>query len=59
MEFTARIKFGNEAMETGDHLAEALRRIANTVESSDEVIEDHGIIRDLNGNTVGKWEITQ
>jgi hypothetical protein len=59
MTFTLKIKLGNEAMQTGEDIAEALQRIAGKLKyigypSSN----DYGNIRDVNGNRVGEWKAT-
>ena len=60
MTFQIKITLGNEAMEHGDHIAEALRKVASHVEH----IRAGGLpgredkIRDANGNTVGRWKVT-
>ena len=56
MEFKVRIRLGNEAMQTAEDLADALRRLAEKVERAD-VSGDHGVIMDTNGNRVGTWDI--
>ena len=52
--FDLHIDLGNDAMQTGEDVAEALRRIAEML--------DHGYtsnrIGDLNGNAVGTWTLT-
>lgn len=56
--FTLTIELGNEAMQTGADIATALREVADKMDSAygHHAIEaDNGRIRDLNGNTVGKW----
>ena len=55
MKFTLEIELGNDAMRTANDVANALDRIA------DEVLFvglTGRAIRDTNGNTVGKWEVT-
>ena len=51
--FTATIYLGNEAMKDRTDLADALLRLSN------EILEEarSGVIRDVNGNTVGYWSI--
>jgi len=55
------IKLGNDAMQTGSDLAKALRQVADTLECSDLVDPNDdligGVIKDLNGNTIGNWDI--
>lgn len=65
MKFTLEIKLGNEAMQTVEDVQTALaalvagqsmtRHVAGNRTFEDG---DGGKIRDLNGNTVGKWEVT-
>lgn len=50
-DFTLRITLGNAAMRDGYDVAEALRVVADKVEEGHE----DGIIRDVNGNTVGTF----
>lgn len=52
--FTLKIDLGNAAMGTPEDVADALRSIASDVADGDE----SGIIRDLNGNTVGRWTVS-
>lgn len=59
MDFKLKIKLGNEAMQNGHDIAGALRKIAVVVGDYNEVSPGMGGgIRDLNGNTVGEWEVT-
>ena len=51
--FTLDIDLGNDAMQTADDVAEALRRVAKRLEADRDL--SSGLIRDLNGNTVGVW----
>ena len=56
MTFTLKIKLGNDAMRTGSHIAGALRAVtANLFRPLHR--GDSGIIRDINGNTVGEWKV--
>ena len=66
MKFTLTITLGNAEMTTGEHLAGALREVADKVEAlGDADLSDDGLdiydagggIRDNNGNTVGKWSL--
>lgn len=52
--FTLTIKLGNDAMQTPDDIAGALREVADTVQSG----RGNGKIFDLNGNSVGQFDIT-
>ncbi len=51
--FTLEITLGNEAMQTPDDIAEALRRTASKVQAG----YGNGGILDLNGNSVGSYDI--
>lgn len=58
MTFTLDINIGNDAMQSSDDLAAALRRIADQLETYplDHLFSDGpGRIHDLNGNTVGRY----
>lgn len=60
MKFKLEIDLGNDAMCRSVHVADALitmgRKIINgTMRSVKKPAE--GIIRDINGNSVGKWEL--
>ena len=57
--FTINIKLGNEAMSHPEHIAEALRRLANRLDMLDRdflIDGAHLNILDLNGNLVGRTE---
>lgn len=62
MTFTVEIELGNDAMQTGEDLAHALRGVAAKIEDCSRPVEDWpasvrtGPIRDVNGNTVGRWK---
>jgi len=51
--FTLQIELGNEAMQTPDDIADALQRTASHVQAG----YGNGTIRDLNGNSVGSYDI--
>lgn len=56
--FGLTIYLGNAAMLTGEDVADALREVAECVESLSELTEPYnGTIRDLNGNAVGRWAV--
>ncbi len=55
MPFNLRIELGNAAMQTPEDIADALRSVANKLESGNT----EGSIRDLNGNTVGEFKIEE
>lgn len=62
MKFILEIELGNDAMRTGNEVGEKLQLISRILGDSRVFggpltpIEPQGI-RDLNGNTVGKWEV--
>lgn len=51
-QFKLKIKLGNDAMQTPEDVAAALRKVASRLEG--QTLE--GRIRDINGNTVGAFE---
>lgn len=53
MRFDLHIELGNAAMQSGEHIAGALREVAEKAEAG----HDEGLIHDVNGNTVGQWEM--
>ena len=54
--FTIKIELGNDAMQTPDHVATVLAKLANQVLGCcDEWTVTAGKLRDVNGNTVGMW----
>lgn len=57
--FTLTINLGNEAMQTPQDIAEALREVVRRLDlhSLQGTEPITGKIRDLNGNTVGEWKI--
>jgi hypothetical protein len=63
MKLTLSITFGpdeNDAMQDSCDLSNALRRTAVKVSERHELeVGDSGIIQDINGNTVGTWEIQE
>jgi hypothetical protein len=56
MKFVLELDFGNDAMSCGWDVARALKNVASDV-NSDVELTGYATIRDLNGNTVGKWEV--
>ena len=55
MQFKLTINLGNEAMQTDNDIARALRRVVWEVEGG---IDNYsGIIKDINGNSVGSYAI--
>lgn len=53
MKFTLEIKLGNEAMQTGENVAEALAEVQRRLENGHE----SGFVFDYNGNRVGEWGV--
>jgi hypothetical protein len=51
--FTLNIELGNEAMQTGEDVARALRAVAKKLDGG----ADSGRVQDENGNTVGEWDL--
>jgi hypothetical protein len=58
MKFTLEIELGNDAMRSAYQLGERLKLVADQVSRRDLLAETVRI-SDLNGNTVGKWEVTE
>jgi hypothetical protein len=52
-EFNVSIELGNDTMQTTEHVADALDRIAKVLRTGGSV--QKGRVRDLNGNHVGSW----
>jgi hypothetical protein len=64
--FTATIELGNQAMQTGNDIRDALQSQvcrADAIGSYDptdtRLGANEGIIRDANGNTVGTWQVRE
>jgi hypothetical protein len=58
-EFTLTIRLGNDAMQTGGDVAEALRKLADRIDTyRDGSFGANGRIMDANGNDVGEWMVT-
>lgn len=55
MKFTLTIRLGNAAMQTGDDVAAALAGVTDSLLAG----VTSGTIRDLNGNTVGSWNLPE
>jgi hypothetical protein len=59
MKFTLTIDLGNSAMDEPQDVARALDEVAFDLKRNGFVGEgESGLIRDLNGNRVGSWEVT-
>jgi hypothetical protein len=61
--FKLRIALGNDAMQTAEDVAGALRGLADHVAEIGGYVDfggyrDAGSVRDENGNTVGMWELS-
>lgn len=55
--FTLNIDLGNDEMQNPQHVAAALRELANKLDQLDTSTTQAGAkILDDNGNDVGKWE---
>ena len=50
--FRLHIELGNADMQSGTYVADALREVADRIEHA---LEAPGTIRDLNGNTIGRY----
>ena len=60
MKFTLNIELGNDAMQTGADISDALHKLAGKVYGFDDAIEgERGVIMDTNGNKVGEWEVAE
>ncbi len=61
MTFHLRIEIGNAELSEAEHLADALRRVADAIERDGgycgELLPGEHSIRDLNGNTVGTHKL--
>jgi hypothetical protein len=67
-DFKLTITLGNDAMQTTEDVANALRGLADHVAGIGEYVDyatgalswhlDAGSVRDENGNTVGTWELS-
>lgn len=67
MKFTLEIELGNEAMQTPFDVGKALVNVGLLLNSHEagsfktfeelDAYDRKGSIRDVNGNTVGKWEV--
>ena len=55
--FKLEIELGNDEMRLRRHVATALRDVANSIGANRTA--KYGRIRDVNGNTVGKWEFVE
>jgi hypothetical protein len=51
--FTMRVTLGNDAMQTSEHVAAALRQVAALIGRG----RDCGKVMDANGNSCGVWDL--
>jgi hypothetical protein len=59
-QFTLKINLGNEAMQTGYDIAYAVRDVAFRLQdygNIENIRTCKGTISDINGNTVGSWQV--
>jgi hypothetical protein len=62
MRFELKIELGDDAMRTPPNVASALKLVAKHVLNDlygRFTLGDYGTIRDVNGNTVGRWELVE
>jgi hypothetical protein len=57
--FTLKIELGNEAMQTGTDVSEALQRLSSKLYDYGDLEDCSGVIMDLNGNRVGSWKVVE
>jgi len=58
MTFRLHIDLGNDAMSEASHVAEALRLAACKIEGQEQMLHGWSPVLDLNGNVVGRFEVT-
>jgi hypothetical protein len=61
-QFSLTIELGNDAMQSTTDVADALRAVADYIAGIGDLPDgdwhlDAGSVRDMNGNTVGSWEV--
>jgi len=59
-QFILKINLGNEAIQTGMDISRVLSYVASEIQDYENLVESDPCkenIRDLNGNTVGSWEL--
>lgn len=66
MKFRIDIKLGNDAMRSERHVAALLKQLASKLNNGAIRLQDDdrgdypsGALRDVNGNKVGNWEVTE
>ena len=57
--FILEIDLGNAGMRSPVHIRDALRAISDKIRYDDELDDLTQKIRDINGNVVGKYEVTE
>jgi hypothetical protein len=56
--FELTIRLGNAEMQTGGDVADALRKLADRIDTRrGGVFQEVGVVRDVNGNTCGNWSV--
>jgi len=58
MKFTLEIELGNDAMQSAQDVFDAIEHYGDTNPEPFEGGES-SIIRDINGNTVGRWDVSE
>jgi hypothetical protein len=56
-QFILKITLGNEVMQTGYDIAMVLKALSKRIDSVDDIKGEYGKLMDLNGNTVGSWQV--
>jgi len=59
MKFKLEIQLGNEEMNDVFNITEALENVICDLPDTEQLEPTKGSIMDINGNTVGHWEITE
>ena len=62
MKFRLEIELGNDAMQTLDDVIAALQASRNSLADGNEPLttgDNDRVLRDENGNNIGKWEVTK
>jgi hypothetical protein len=62
MKFELKIELENDAMRTPFDVAATLRLVARNLPDATFgrfTLGDYGTLRDVNGNTVGRWELVE
>ena len=59
MNLELKINMDNDAYNGNRWKAEVIRNLKQVIDQIADQDRDHGMIRDINGNTVGEWDIGQ